>query len=69
MVKEMKNKEIVGFSDVELTDKIQEEKESLNKMTLNHAISPLENPLKVRLNRRNVARLLTEQTKRNNIAK
>lgn len=64
----MKNKDIVGFSDVELTDKIKEEKASLNKQTLNHAISPVENPAVIRLNRRNVARLLTEKTKRTKLA-
>lgn len=64
----MKNKDIVSFSDVELTDKIKEEKASLNKQTLNHAISPVENPAVIRLNRRNVARLLTEKTKRTKLA-
>ncbi|MDX2172875.1 MAG: 50S ribosomal protein L29 [Bacteroidota bacterium] len=64
----MKNKDIVGFSDAELTDKIKEEKASLNKQTLNHAISPVENPAVIRLNRRNVARLLTEKNKRTKLA-
>jgi large subunit ribosomal protein L29 len=31
-----------------------------------HAISPLENPARLKANRKNVARLLTEQTRRNN---
>jgi len=62
----MKNKDIVSFSDVELTDKIKDDKAALNKQTLNHAISPVENPSVIRLNRRNVARLLTEKTKRIN---
>jgi large subunit ribosomal protein L29 len=64
----MKNKDIVSFSDVELNDKIKDEKEGLNKQTLNHAISPVENPSVIRLNRRNVARLLTEKTKRTKLA-
>jgi len=62
----MKNKEIVGLSDQELTEKIKDEKANLNKMTLNHAISPVEDPSKVRVNRRNVARMLTEVSKRKN---
>ena len=62
----MKNKDIVGLSDQELTEKIKEEKAGLNKMTLNHAISPVEDPSKIRVNRRNVARLLTEVSKRKN---
>ncbi len=64
----MKNKDIISFSDVELIDKIKEEKAGLNKQTLNHAISPVENPSVIRFNRRNVARLLTEQTKRTKLA-
>lgn len=60
----MKNKEIVGLSDQELIEKIKEEKAGLNKMTLNHAISPVENPAKIRVNRRNIARLKTEENKR-----
>ena len=64
----MKNKDIVTFSDAELNDKIKEEKAGLNKQTLNHAISPVENPAVIRLNRRNVARLLTEKTKRTKLA-
>lgn len=60
----MKNKEIVGLSDQELIEKIKEEKAGLNKMKINHAVSPVENPAKIRLNRRNIARLLTEENKR-----
>jgi len=60
----MKNKEIVGLSDQELVEKIKEGKAGLNKMTLNHAVSPVENPAQIRLNRRNIARLKTEENKR-----
>ena len=38
----MKNKDISALSDQELIEKIKEEKAGLNKMTLNHAISPVE---------------------------
>lgn len=65
----MKNKDIVSLSDQELKDKIAEEKAGLNKMTLNHAISPVENPLKIRVTRRNIARLKTEANKRNKASK
>ncbi len=60
----MENKDIVNLPDAELTEKINEERAALNKQTLNHAISPVENPSVIRANRRNVARLLTERTKR-----
>lgn len=45
-------------------DRITEEKAALNKMVLNHAISPVENPSKIRINRRNIARMVTEATNR-----
>jgi large subunit ribosomal protein L29 len=60
----MANKEIKGLSDQELFERIKEEKAGLNKMTLNHAISPVENPSKIRVNRRNIAKMLTEANNR-----
>ncbi|MGV2482080.1 UNVERIFIED_CONTAM: 50S ribosomal protein L29, partial [Salmonella enterica subsp. enterica serovar Weltevreden] len=36
---------------------------------LNHATSPIENPIKIRDSRKTVARLATELTKRNNASK
>ncbi|MBI2720782.1 MAG: 50S ribosomal protein L29 [Bacteroidetes bacterium] len=65
----MKNKEIVGLSDQELISKIKEEEANLNKLTLNHAVSPVENPAKIRVDRRNIARLNTEVNKRKKGAK
>ena len=64
----MKNKEILSLSDVELTDKIKEEKEKLGKTTLNHSISPVEKPSEIRTSRRNIARLITEVNNRSKIA-
>jgi len=60
----MENKDIKGLSDQDLHEKIKEEKASLNKMTLNHAISPVENPATIRVNRRNIARMVTEVNNR-----
>jgi large subunit ribosomal protein L29 len=65
----MANKEIKGLTDQELMDRITEEKAALNKMVLNHAISPVENPSKIRINRRNIARMITEATKRKQASK
>lgn len=65
----MANKEIKGLSDQELVEKISEEKAALNKMMLNHAISPVENPSTIRINRRNIARMLTEANKRKQASK
>ncbi len=65
----MATKEIQGLSDQELNEKIAAEKADLNKMTLNHAISPVENPAKIRLTRRNIAMMLTEVNNRKKAAK
>jgi large subunit ribosomal protein L29 len=65
----MKNKDISALSNQELIEKIKEEKAGLNKMTLNHAISPVENPATIRVNRRNVARMLTVLNQRNKASK
>jgi large subunit ribosomal protein L29 len=65
----MATKEIKGLSDQELTEKIAADKADLSKTTLNHAISPVENPAKIRNNRRNIARMLTEANNRKKAAK
>ncbi len=65
----MKNTDIVALSTAELQGKLKEEKDALNKLKLNHSISPLENPIKIRDSRKTVARLSTELTKRNNASK
>ena len=65
----MKNTDIVALSTTDLQGKLKEEKDLLNKIKLNHSISPLENPIKIRDSRKTVARLSTELTKRNNTSK
>lgn len=65
----MKNTDIVALSTAELQSLLKEEKGALNKLKLNHSISPLENPIKVRDSRKTVARVSTELTKRNNTSK
>ncbi|MBO4784127.1 MAG: 50S ribosomal protein L29 [Bacteroidales bacterium] len=60
----MENKEIVGLTTKEIVEKIATEKFNLNKMRLNHAVSPLENPQRLKEVRRTIARLNTELRKR-----
>jgi large subunit ribosomal protein L29 len=60
----MENKDIIALSTLELQAKVKEEKASFVKLKLNHAISPIENPIKIRDNRKVIARLSTELTKR-----
>jgi len=60
----MKSSEIRELSNQELLEHIDNEKSSLVRMKLNHAISPLENPQKIKESRRTIARLMTEKRKR-----
>ena len=60
----MKSSEIRELNNPELLEHIDNEKTALVRMKLNHAISPLENPQKIKESRRTVARLMTELRKR-----
>ncbi len=60
----MKSAEIKELSDKEIIEKIQTQKAELNKIKLNHAISPLENPNVIKNTKKVVARLKTELRKR-----
>ena len=60
----MKQSEIKKLSTAELQEKLSEMKKSFSDLKMTHAISPLENPIQLRLIRRSVARLATELIKR-----
>jgi large subunit ribosomal protein L29 len=62
----MKQKDISQMSATELQERLSEERAQLEKLKLNHAVSPIENPLKIRSTRRTIARLQTEIGKRAN---
>jgi large subunit ribosomal protein L29 len=55
----MKTSEIKELTTKEIVEKIQVEKENLVRLRLNHAVSPLDNPLKIKESRKNIARLKT----------
>ena len=59
----MKTSEIKDLTTEEIREKIETEKAALTKMKMNHAVSPLENPMLIRTTRRNIARLMTELRK------
>ena len=59
----MKQSEIKILSDDELVDKLQSLIKSQEDVKLTHAVSPIENPLVIRKNRRTVARMKTELAK------
>ena len=55
----MKQTEIVKLSKEDLQDKLMEYQKQLEELKMTHAISPLENPLQIKKERRIVARLKT----------
>ena len=56
----MKTSEIRELSTSDLLERIDTEKNLLVRMKLNHAITPLDNPQKVKEVKLTIARLLTE---------
>jgi large subunit ribosomal protein L29 len=56
----MEYEEIKKLSDAELAEKISGERIMFGKLKLQHGVSPIENPMRVRAQRKLVARLLTE---------
>jgi large subunit ribosomal protein L29 len=56
----MKTSEIKELSTSDLLERIDTEKTMLVRMKLNHAITPLDNPQKVREVKLTIARLQTE---------
>ena len=57
---EMKTSEIKELSSSDLLERIDTERTMLVRMKLNHAITPLDNPQKVKEVKLTIARLLTE---------
>ena len=60
----MKNSVIKETSTEELNENLAEQKLLLGKLKLNHAVSPIENPQKIKVTRKSVARIATELKKR-----
>jgi large subunit ribosomal protein L29 len=56
----MEQKVIREFTTGEILERLDEEKRQLTKLKLNHAVSPLENPNKIKAYRKTIARLETE---------
>ncbi len=61
----MDQKVIKEFTTSELHERLTEERKQLIKLKLNHAVSPLENPNKIKAYKKTLARLETEIRKRN----
>jgi large subunit ribosomal protein L29 len=56
----MKKSEIQALSVEQLQQNISVEKDRINKLKFAHAITPIENPMRIRQSRRLIAQLLTE---------
>lgn len=61
----MKYSEVTELSTEELVARIGEEKANLTKLKFAHAVSAIENPLRINKVRKDIARLNTELTNRN----
>ena len=55
----MKNSELRSLTEEELKQRLVSEKENLTKLRFAHAISPIENPMKIKEARKLVARINT----------
>jgi large subunit ribosomal protein L29 len=60
----MKISEIRELSTSDIVERIETEKSLLLKLRMNHAVSPLDNPLKIPAAKKNIARMKTELRQR-----
>ncbi|MEI7583862.1 50S ribosomal protein L29 [Runella sp.] len=64
----MKNSEIKALTVEQLQQTLFEEQDRLLKLKFAHAVSPIENPMRIRNTRRLIARLMTELSAKNKAA-
>ena len=55
----MDTAEIKGLTTKEIIERIENEQNFLGRQRMNHAVSPLDNPMKLKESRRIIARLKT----------
>jgi large subunit ribosomal protein L29 len=55
----MKISEIKEMATKEIAERLQTEQENLVRLKLTHAVSPLENPMKIQVSKRDIARMKT----------
>lgn len=60
----MRQSEIKEASTADLQEKLVDSRKAYSDLKMAHAISPLENPIQLRSQRRTIARIETELTKR-----
>ena len=59
-----KQESIKDMSTADLNDRLEQAREQLVRLRLNHAVSPLDNPMQIRAMRKDIARYLTELRRR-----
>lgn len=60
----MTYEDITNMNNKELHSTLREERMMLQKLRFNHAVSPIENPNKIRASKKLIARLMTEVNRR-----
>lgn len=55
----MKIAEVRELSDKDLKDRLDADRIALDQLILNHSVTPLDNPVKIKEKRRDIARFLT----------
>ena len=60
----MKQNIVKDLTTDEIRDRLLEEKANYTKLKINHTVSPVENPMKIKSTRKVIARLNTELKKR-----
>lgn len=60
----MEQEVIRELSTADLKERLDDETKQLIKLKINHAVSPLENPNKIKAYRKTIARIKTELRKR-----
>jgi large subunit ribosomal protein L29 len=65
----MKKEDIKELTTEELRLRLQEERDLYTRMRMNHAVSPVDNPMKMREVRRGIARIHTELSQRSKAEK
>ena len=60
----MKNEEIKELSTQDLKDRLEQAQKDYLQQKINHTISPIDNPAKITLDRKMIARMKTELRQR-----
>ncbi len=62
----MKKQDISALTVEQLREQVAQERERLLRLKFAHAVSPIENPIRIKSSRREIARLLTAISAKSN---